>query len=170
MARGLETTVQLKLSRRGMLFKIARVVTSKLIKGEYSFTAVNEITAEQLLEKMNAGADLLIIDTRGAAEYKSGFGHLPAAISVPMMEIVETMPSAAAFRKKVKALENQLQKAETSRESEVITICPGGGFSLVAAEIMSEAGFKNVKSLAGGADGWFKKGYPTTKAEPGEAK
>lgn len=166
--QGLETSVQLKLSRRQMLFKIARVVTSKLIKGEYSFAAVNEITAEQLLEKMNAGADLLIIDTRGTAEYNSGFGHLPTAISVPMMEIVETMPSAAAFRNKVKILEGQLLQAEASREREVITICPGGGFSLVAAEIMAEAGFKNVKSLAGGADGWFKKGYPTTKVKMGE--
>lgn len=160
--------MELKLSRRGMLFKIARVVTSKLIKGEYSFATVSEITAEQLLEKMNAGTDLLIIDTRGTSEYSSGFGHLPTAVSVPMMEVVETMPSAVTFRKKVKALENQLLAVETSREREVITICPGGGFSLVAAEIMTEAGFRNVKSLAGGADGWFKKGYPTVKAETGE--
>jgi rhodanese-related sulfurtransferase len=28
---------------------------------------------------------------------------------------------------------------------------------------MADAGFKDVKSLSGGVDGWFKQGYPTTK-------
>jgi hypothetical protein len=37
---------------------------------------------------------------------------------------------------------------------------------LVAAEIMAENGFKDVKSLDGGSDGWFKKGFETTGKQP----
>ncbi len=41
-------------------------------------------------------------------------------------------------------------------------MCPGGGLSLVAVEILEGAGFTNVKSLNGGTDAWHEKGYPTT--------
>lgn len=155
--------MEVRLNRRGMLFKIARVVTSKLIKGEYSFPHVAEISAEELFEKMQTGQAYLLIDTRSSEEYRSGFGHLPDAKSLPLMEIVGSLGSAQKFKARVKELEQQFREVEDFRDKEVITICPGGGFSLVAAEIMAEAGFKDVKSLAGGADGWFKKGYPTTK-------
>ena len=42
-------------------------------------------------------------------------------------------------------------------------MCSGGGLSLAAVEILSDAGFKDVKSLKGGTDLWNKKGYPTTR-------
>ena len=35
---------------------------------------------------------------------------------------------------------------------------------MVAVEILTEAGFKDVKSLTGGTDLWHKNGYPTTTA------
>jgi rhodanese-related sulfurtransferase len=41
-------------------------------------------------------------------------------------------------------------------------MCPGGGLSLAAVEILTEIGFRDVKSLKGGTDAWHKKGYPTT--------
>jgi 3-mercaptopyruvate sulfurtransferase SseA len=41
-------------------------------------------------------------------------------------------------------------------------MCPGGGLSLVAVEILEKAGFKDVKSLKGGTDLWHQSGYPTT--------
>jgi len=43
-------------------------------------------------------------------------------------------------------------------------MCPGGGLSLVAVEILEKAGFKDVKSLKGGTDLWHTSGYPTTTA------
>ena len=36
---------------------------------------------------------------------------------------------------------------------------------MVAAEIMIEAGFKDVKSITGGMDFWHRKGYPTLKTQ-----
>ncbi|UYN88894.1 MAG: rhodanese-like domain-containing protein [Anaerolineales bacterium] len=157
--------MKVKLNRRGMLFKIIRVVTSKLIRGEYHFSNVTEISSEELQQHMASSAPPLLIDVRDANEYNSGFGHLPGARHLPLMELVVKFPSAERFKEAIKGLEAQLMELEPYMEGEVVTICPGGGFSLVAAEIMAEAGFKNVKSLAGGADGWFKDGYPTELGE-----
>jgi len=154
--------LEVKLSRRGMLFKIARVVTSKLIKGEYHFGNVSEISAEDLRDRLNSKQPLLIIDTRSKQEFSSGFGHIPNSKWIPLMDIVGSFGSADKFKARVKELETEFKEIESFKEQEVITICPGGGFSLVAAEIMAENGFKDVKSLDGGVDGWFKKGYPTT--------
>ncbi|MBX3047008.1 MAG: rhodanese-like domain-containing protein [Anaerolineales bacterium] len=157
--------MKVKLSRRGMLFKIVRVVTSKLIRGEYHFSNVTEIEAETLREHMASSAPPLLIDVRDVNEYNSGFGHLPGAVHIPLMELVVKFPNAQKFKEAITDLENRFGEIQPYMDGEVVTICPGGGFSLVAAEIMAEAGFKNVKSLAGGADGWFKLGYPTEKSE-----
>jgi rhodanese-related sulfurtransferase len=152
----------INLSRRKMLFQILRVVTSKLIKGDYQYPNVSEISAEQLDERINSDQPLLIIDTRSSQEFNTGFGHIPGSKHIPMMDLVTTFASLQVFKGKVKSLEAQFDEVDAHREKEVVTICPGGGFSLVAAEIMAEAGFKDVKSLSGGVDGWFKLGYPTT--------
>ncbi|MCW5875097.1 MAG: rhodanese-like domain-containing protein [Anaerolineales bacterium] len=155
----------IKLSRRGMLFKIARVVTSKLIKGRYYFANVSEISAEDLRERLSSEHPPLLIDTRSKQEYTSGFGHILNSKWMPLMDLVGGFGSTDKFKAKVKELEAEFKEIESFKEQEVVTICPGGGFSLVAAEIMAENGFKNVKSLGGGADGWFKMGFPTTLDE-----
>jgi hydroxyacylglutathione hydrolase len=145
-----------------MLFQIARVVTSTLIKGEMNHPRVDEITAEQLNEKLNSGRPPLLVDTRSKQEFEAGYGHIAGAKWVPLMDLVGTFANTSKYKQGVKDLEAQFGELESFSDQEVVTMCPGGGFSLVAAEIMSDAGFKDVKSLKGGTDGWFKKGYPTT--------
>jgi rhodanese-related sulfurtransferase len=154
--------LDVNISRRKMLFQILRVVTSKLIKGEYRRPAVSEISAEDLHDRINSNTQPLIIDVRSAQEFSSGFGHIPNSKQIPIMDLVSSFNNINDFKAKVKTLEAQLDEIDPFRDSEVITICPGGGFSLVAAEIMAEAGFTDVKSLSGGIDGWFKQGYPTS--------
>ena len=154
----------MNLSRRGMIFKIVRLVTRKLITGKYRVGNVSEITAEELRERLSSDQPPLMIDTRPTEDFNSGFGHIPNSKLIPLMEMVMSFPSADLFKEKIKTFEVQFAEVEDFKDKEVVTICPGGGFSLVAAEIMAEAGFKDVKSLDGGADGWFKKGYPTTLA------
>ena len=61
-------------------------------------------------------------------------------------------------------LESKLNDLQSYKEKEIVTMCPGGGLSLVAVDILTEAGFKDVKSLKGGTDLWHKKGYPTIKS------
>jgi rhodanese-related sulfurtransferase len=152
----------MKLTRRGMIFRIVRLVGSKLIKGEYSYPNVSEISAEQLFEKLSSAQPPLLIDVRSHTEFTTAYGHLPKARLIPLMELVGSFPSTTKFKQAVSMVEAQFAEIEAYKPHEVVTICPGGGFSLVAAEIMAEAGFERVTSLAGGADGWFKQGYPTS--------
>lgn len=159
-----KSSIAINTSRRKILFQILRVATSKLIKGEYQFPSVSEISAEDLQDRINSSRDPLLIDVRSAQEFSSGFGHIPNSKLIPIMELVASFNNLDDFKLKVKGLESQLDEILPFKGQEVITICPGGGFSLVAAEILAEAGFTDVKSLSGGVDGWFKKGYPTSLA------
>lgn len=152
----------INLSRRKMLFKIIRVATSKLIKGEYQYANVSEITTEELLDRTKSDQPPLIIDTRSHKEFNTGFGHIPNSRLIPMMDLVGSFNDLDGFKSKIKTLEAQLDQIAAFKGTEVITICPGGGFSLIAAEIMAEAGFQDVKSLSGGIDEWFMKDYPTS--------
>ena len=92
----------------------------------------------------------MLLDVRTTPEFdgtyeNSKYGHLPDAVSIPMLE-----------------LESRLDELEPYREREIVTMCPGGGLSLVAVEVLKDAGFTKVKSLKGGTDEWHKKGYSTT--------
>ncbi len=104
-----------------------------------------EITVDELAERLESDPPALLIDVRSGEDFNGGYGHLPGARLIPMLE-----------------LESRLDELEEYREKEVVTMCPGGGLSLVAVDIMNEAGFKDVKSLTGGTDMWHQKGYPTT--------
>ena len=105
----------------------------------------SEITVDKLFERVNSDQPPLLIDVRSPAEFDGGYGHLPNALSIPVLKI-----------------ESNIEELESYREKEIVTMCPGGGLSLVAVEILEKAGFKDVKSLKGGTDLWQKSGYPTT--------
>jgi rhodanese-related sulfurtransferase len=110
----------------------------------------SEITVDDLFDRINSNHLPFLIDVRspedfnGVDEY-SRYGHIPNARSIPILE-----------------LESSLEDLVSFKEKEIVTMCPGGGMSLVAVDILTEAGFKDVKSLKGGTDLWYKKGYPTT--------
>jgi len=108
-----------------------------------------EITVDELYERVNSDRPPLMIDIRSAEDYNgtgySKYGHIPNARSIDILE-----------------LESHFENLQPFKEKEIVTMCPGGGLSLAAVEILIEAGFKDVKSLKGGTDLWHKKGYPTT--------
>ena len=110
-----------------------------------------EITVDELYDRFNSDNPPLLIDIREASDYDgtgtSKYGHIPNALSIPILE-----------------LELKLDELESFKEKEVVTMCPGGGLSLAAVDILRDAGFKDAKSLKGGTDAWNKKGYPTTKS------
>ena len=98
-----------------------------------------EITVDELFERLDS--DLPVLE-----DYTKGYGHIPNAVSIPMLE-----------------LESNIESISSYKDKEIVTMCPGGGLSLVAIDILTEAGFKDVKSLKGGTDEWNEKGYPITK-------
>jgi TusA-related sulfurtransferase/rhodanese-related sulfurtransferase len=147
----LEKTVQMKDGRnvrRKMVFKTLKLLfwslTSKLmLRRGFYLPRIPEITVEKLHERLNSDEEPpLLIDLRDEEELeKDGY------IENSKMFSYFNFPSYID---------------ELPRDQEIITMCPGGGASLVGAEILINAGFskKNVKSLKGGVRKWKKKGYP----------
>ncbi|MCJ7444807.1 MAG: rhodanese-like domain-containing protein [Methanotrichaceae archaeon] len=111
-----------------------------------------EMTVDELYYRVNSDDPPVLIDIRSVDDYKglgySTYGHIPNALSIPMLE-----------------LESRLDELEEYKTHEIVTMCPGGGLSLAAVDVMREAEFMDVKSLKGGTDAWHKKGYPTTKPD-----
>ena len=103
-----------------------------------------EITVDELYDRVNSDQPPLLIDVRSPKEFVGGYGHLPNAVSIPVLKL-ESNEDIKQFK-----------------EREVVTMCPGGGMSLVAVDILEKTGFKDVKSLKGGTDLWHEKGYPMT--------
>ena len=117
-----------------------------LLKWIFDRTKWYEITVDELFERINSDQPPLLIDVRFAQEFNGGYGHIPNARSIPVLD-----------------LKSNIEDLEPFKEKEIVTMCPGGGMSLVAVDILTEAGFKKVKSLNGGTDLWHQKGYPMTR-------
>lgn len=119
-----------------------------LVRWLLRIPAQPEITVDELKKGLASDKPPLMIDVRGRDEYEGTdemykYGHIPGSLSYPMFDMDERM-----------------DELEQYKDRELVTICPGGGMSLVAVEVLNEAGFPKVKSLKGGTDAWKKKGYP----------
>ena len=110
--------------------------------GKWYMPKIPEIKAEELLRKIQSNQAPLLIDIRDESELKK-FGYIEDAQMFPYFNF----PS-------------QLYKIPEDKEIEIVTICPGGGASLVIAEILISEGYSNVRSLKGGMKNWYKKKYP----------
>ncbi len=112
----------------------------------YEKSEWSEITVDELHDRFNSIQPPLILDIRTVKEYTDG--HIPTARQIAVTEI-----------------KSNLENLQSFKEKEIVTLCPGGGLSLVAVDILVDADFKDVKSLKGGMDLWTEKGYPTSTAD-----
>jgi hydroxyacylglutathione hydrolase len=83
---------------------------------------------------------LQVVDVRRASEYESG--HAPRAVTAPLSNLNETLPSLKLDPAKVTAV-----------------ICAGGYRSSAATSIMQPQGFTNLLNVTGGTSAWIKAGY-----------
>ncbi len=142
-----------KIGKLRMGLKFIRLILYRVIKRGWFLPSTPEMTVDELFAKINANMAPLVIDLRGEDEFNGGgensymtvFGHIGGAKRMGITELSANLEDLSSFKDK-----------------EIVTICPGGGMSLIAVDIMVEAGFKNVKSLTGGMELWVEKGYPTT--------
>ena len=142
----------MKITKRKMFFKYLRLILYRIRKRTWFLPAISEITVDHLFDRINSNLPPLLIDVRvekdfnGDGQYKyEKYGHIPNAKSIPIME-----------------LSPDLEDLQPFKEKEIVTICQGGGMSLIAVEILIDADFKDVKSLTGGIVEWHKNGYPLT--------
>ncbi len=95
---------------------------------------VEEITAKELKQKMDAGDDFQLIDVRQPDEF--AFAKIAGAKLMPLGEVVRRMH-------------------ELDPERETILLCKMGGRSTKAIELLKQAGFGGkVKNLRGGITAW----------------
>jgi rhodanese-related sulfurtransferase len=90
-------------------------------------------------------ADVLL-DVREADEFASG--HLPGAIHASRGMLEFKLSSNPEL---------------SSRDLHILLYCKTGGRAALAACALHDMGYLNVKSLAGGFDGWLNAGNPVIK-------
>jgi rhodanese-related sulfurtransferase len=100
---------------------------------------INTQTAKQMFDE---GAYML--DVRNPDEWVNF--HVDGSTLVPLPEL-------------------EARVNEVPRDQEIIVICNSGNRSQVARDILLEAGFTNVTSIAGGIQGWMGAGYDFVTGE-----
>lgn len=99
---------------------------------------VPEIQPEELKRRLDAGENLFVLDVREPFEYQ--IANLGAKL-IPLGELPQ-------------------RTGELDPNREIVAHCKGGVRSAKAVEILRQAGFKNVSSLAGGILAWSDKVDP----------
>lgn len=89
------------------------------------------ITNAELQNILLSGEECIVLDVREAAEF--AFGHIPAAISVPLGE---------------------LDSAALDQMKQIYVICRTGNRSDVACQMLKEKGYSNVKNVIPGMLEW----------------
>ncbi len=109
--------------------------------------SVEEITPRDLHTRLqNDGADLQLIDVRTETEYRGG--HIANTINVP----IDMLP-------------HRLASLNLDPNRPVIAICLSGHRSVPAYRLFKQAGFREVRQLAGGMLSWWRDQLPTGRAE-----
>jgi rhodanese-related sulfurtransferase len=112
---------------------------------------VPEITPQDVLQRLEGGVDLLVLDVREPQEFAQG--HLPGAVNIPrgLLELKADADSPVAD-----------PAVAEKRDAQVVTYCvkAPGARSLFAADTLREMGFTNVAAMSAGVNGWTEAGLP----------
>lgn len=96
-----------------------------------------EVDVADVVRLRGQNESVQIVDVRERDEWDAG--HMPGSTLIPLGEL--------AFRAR-----------ELDADRPLVIVCRSGNRSLVAAEMLSNAGFKDAKSLAGGLIAWAEAG------------
>lgn len=103
--------------------------------------AMPEITATELKQKLDSGADVQIIDVRESNEV--AIGSIPDSIHIPLAQVV-----------------NRMSEIDPNRDT--VVHCKMGGRSARAIQALQAAGFTGpLANLKGGITAWSNEVDPT---------
>ncbi len=103
---------------------------------------ISNISAEELYELLETENEPpLLVDVRTPQEYYRS--HIKNTKLIPLGELLK-----------------YTNIIEDYKDKEIITICHSGSRSMMSAQILAQAGFKDIRNLTGGMMFWHKKGYP----------
>lgn len=106
---------------------------------------IQEVTAAQVHQELQAGVRLHLIDIREREEL--GEGYLPGAALIPR-----------GF------LELSIEKEVTAdRKAPIVLYCASGSRSALAARDLAQMGYSQVRSLSGGFRAWKEAGFEIEK-------
>ncbi|SES03092.1 Rhodanese-related sulfurtransferase [Gracilibacillus ureilyticus] len=91
------------------------------------------LNLDELRNKVDGEESISVLDVRESAEY--AFGHIPGAVNIPLGELEERFE-------------------ELNKDEEIHVICRTGSRSDLAAQKLSEKGFKHVKNVVPGMSSW----------------
>lgn len=103
--------------------------------------AVEAISNEQLMSRIEQGTAPLILDVRSPREFARG--HVPGAINIPHT-----------------ALAKRLDELTGHKGQDIAVYCEAGVRAAVAEDILENAGFENVLHLDGDMRAWRSKRLP----------
>ena len=86
-------------------------------------------------------ANALVLDVRNPDEWNDDLGHIEGAKQVPLPE-----------------LRGRMGELDAWRDKPVVAVCRVGGRSAQAAEMLTQAGFRQVWNLEGGMAAWRQAG------------
>lgn len=101
-------------------------------------SSVDEISVEEVRDKIEGKEDIILIDVRTLAEFDGPLGHLPGALLIPLAE-----------------LESRLKELEIYQQKEVVVYCTSGIRSAKATAILRDKDF-NAVNMVGGIIAWNK--------------
>jgi rhodanese-related sulfurtransferase len=97
-----------------------------------------EVSVSEAAARREAGAFML--DVREPEEWNEF--HIPGATLIPLGELAARVD-------------------ELPRDQEIVVVCRSGNRSRTGRDILRDAGFEQVSSMAGGVTEWQAAGYPT---------
>jgi rhodanese-related sulfurtransferase len=128
----------------GLLAALLLVVTGGFLISQFNgdtvqtVTLPREISVARAAELREAGAYML--DVREPMEWDEF--HMPGASLIPLG-----------------TLESRVN--ELPKDQEIVVVCRSGNRSATGRDILLQAGFTNVTSMAGGMNEWRLAGFPT---------
>ena len=100
-----------------------------------------------LKRQLDAGADVLVLDVRPAADFSGQWSHIRGARNLPLEE-----------------LPGRLAELEERKQRPIRLVCRTDRRSAQAARLLAEAGFTDARIIQGGMTAWRAKGWPVAEA------
>jgi rhodanese-related sulfurtransferase len=100
-----------------------------------------DVTAKELLDRIDAGEPPPILDVRSGVEFKAG--HVPGAVHIPFWTLAARLSDVPA-----------------QSDEPLVVYCGHGPRAAMAAAVLRLAGFRHVALLTGHWSGWTRAGLP----------
>jgi len=105
------------------------------------------LSITELKQRLDSGADALLLDVRTGADFVGEQGHIAGATNIALEE-----------------LSARLEDISDYQERPVYIVCRTDKRSARAALLLAERGFADVHVARGGMTDWIRNGYPVSRA------